>query len=106
MVDVTYIGDDGSAITVDVPAGTSVMEGATENNIPGMVAECGGACACATCHVFVRREGDVVFPPAEPEELELLEFVDGFSADSRLSCQLIIAEGMSGIRVEVAESNG
>ncbi|KRF17049.1 hypothetical protein ASG90_06870 [Nocardioides sp. Soil797] len=104
MPEVTYELADGSVETVDVPVGQSVMDGSVRNNLPGIVAECGGSCSCATCHVYLDEAWADAFDPATDEESELLEFADGSEARSRLSCQLIMSAENSGARVTVPES--
>lgn len=103
MPEVTYTLADGSQLTVDIPVGQSVMDGSVRNNLPGIVAECGGSCSCATCHVYLDQAWAEAFDPATDEEHELLEFADGADARSRLSCQLIMSADNSGARVTVPE---
>ncbi|GAA1365227.1 2Fe-2S iron-sulfur cluster-binding protein [Arthrobacter rhombi] len=103
MPNITYVLNDGTERVIDVPLGRTVMEGAVRNNLPGIVAECGGSCSCATCHVFL-QQGD--FEEAAPEENDLLEFLDDATECSRLSCQLVIAPETDGARIVVAGSNG
>jgi 2Fe-2S ferredoxin len=89
----------GEARTVEVePLGT-VMEAAMLNNVPGIVAECGGGCSCATCHVHVAEEWLDRLPPPVLEESELVEFLDGAGPTSRLSCQLELAPELDGLTV-------
>ncbi len=106
MAKVTYLGIDGSSVTVEVPPGKSIMEAGVENNIAGLVAECGGSCACATCHVYLAASSMEAFPPAEYEESDLLEFAEGSNGESRLSCQLVVTEDTGDIQIRVAEHNG
>lgn len=105
MPKVSYELADGSVHDVDVPCGQSVMDGSVRNNLPGIVAECGGSCSCATCHVFV-TDGASHFDEPTDEERELLEFAEGSDATSRLSCQLILGEHCAGVRVTVPDTNG
>ncbi len=79
------------------------MDGSVRNNLTGIVAECGGSCSCATCHVYL-DEGR--FEEPSDEERELLEFAEGVRPESRLSCQLIVTDGCDRIRVRVADTNG
>ncbi|TCK26339.1 2Fe-2S iron-sulfur cluster-binding protein [Pseudonocardia endophytica] len=103
---VIYTVPDGSVHVVDVPVGQSVMDGSVRNNLPGIVAECGGSCSCATCHVHVDDEfADLLGEPGD-EETDLLEFLDGADRRSRLSCQLVVTEQCEGLRVCVPEGNG
>jgi len=104
MVQVTYIQADGSAHTVDVPKFHSVMEGATQHGIDGIVAECGGACACATCHCYVDPSWVDRFPKPKAEEIEMLEFAKSeYRSNSRLACQLILADEHEGLVVRLPE---
>jgi 2Fe-2S ferredoxin len=102
---VTYQLPDGSLHHVDVPCGQSVMDGSVRNNLPGIVAECGGSCSCATCHVFV-EDGQSTFDEPTDEERELLEYAEGAQPNSRLSCQLILTDGCPQVRVTVPGTNG
>ncbi|AEH09450.1 MULTISPECIES: 2Fe-2S iron-sulfur cluster-binding protein [Protofrankia] len=103
---VTYVLPDGSEHAVDVPPGQTVMDGSVRNNLPGIVAECGGSCSCATCHVYVDPESQAFFDEMTDEERELLEFADGAQDNSRLSCQLVITGECEGVRVTVSAENG
>jgi 2Fe-2S ferredoxin len=98
MVTINFIGHDGTKRTVEAAAG-SVMEAAVNNGVPGIDADCGGACACATCHVLVAEEWIGVVGRATPEELDLLDFVDGVTPNSRLSCQISVSNEIDGITV-------
>lgn len=106
MPKVTYVVPDGSTHEVDVPAGQSVMDGSIRNNLAGIVAECGGSCSCATCHVHLDQEFAGLFDEATDEERDLLEFADDADERSRLSCQLILTAGCEGVRVTVPDTNG
>lgn len=105
MPKVTYTLPDGTTHDIDVPSGQSVMDGSVRNNLPGIVAECGGSCSCATCHVFVASGVDQ-FDEASDEERELLEFAEGAQPNSRLSCQLIMRPETTGVLVDVPDTNG
>ena len=104
MPKITYIEHNGNAHEIDVPNGLSVMEGAVRNLVPGIDADCGGACACATCHVYV----DEAFMDkvGQPEEMEqsMLDFAENVQANSRLSCQIQISDELDGLRVKTPES--
>lgn len=82
------------------------MDGSVRNNLPGIVAECGGSCSCATCHVHVDSEFADLFGEATDEERDLLEYADDVDERSRLSCQLIVNAACEGVRVIVPDSNG
>lgn len=105
MPTVVYHLFDGSEHTVEVPAGQSIMDGSVRNNLPGIVAECGGSCSCATCHVFLPADVAGHFDEASDEERDLLEYTDGAQETSRLSCQLILTAGCPVVRVEVPDSS-
>ena len=105
MPKVTYIEHNGAEHTVDVPVGTSVMRGAVDNNIPGIDADCGGECACATCHVYVDaawldRTG---LPQEGSQEASMLSFAAVTQPDSRLSCQISMTEELDGLIVRMPE---
>ena len=106
MPKITYELPDGSEHIVDVPCGQSVMDGSVRQNLPGIVAECGGSCSCATCHIFIDDESNALFDEATREEEDLVEFLEGAHSGSRLSCQLIVSEACEGIRVIVPATNG
>jgi 2Fe-2S ferredoxin len=106
MPSITYVLPDGSEQTIDVPPGQSVMDGSVRNNLPGIVAECGGGCSCATCHVYVDPDDAALFDEAINEETELVEFLEGACERSRLSCQLIVSDACEGVRVVVPSTNG
>jgi len=104
MTNVTYIEHNGTRHTVDVAAGTSVMQGAIDNNIEGIVAECGGGMACATCHCYVDEAWiDKVGPASEPEQ-DMLEFsASETRPTSRLSCQITVSDELDGLVVHLPE---
>jgi ferredoxin, 2Fe-2S len=97
---ITYISDAGAVTRVDVPLGDSVMEGAIKNGIDGIVAECGGACMCATCHVYVDPSWLDRLPPMQEDENAMLESTASpRHANSRLSCQLRVTSDFDGLVV-------
>ena len=104
MPAITYVLPGGTEKVIDVPAGMSIMDGSVRSNLPGIVAECGGSCSCATCHVRVAVGTRALFGDPADEEAELLRYLDGADADSRLSCQLIVSAACDGIRVTVVDS--
>jgi|SRR5215207_11100045 len=106
MPTITYYLPAGDEKTLDVPVGLSIMDGSVRNNLPGIVAECGGSCSCATCHVFVDAENQELFDEATREETDLIEFLEGACERSRLSCQLIVTEACDGVRICVPSTNG
>lgn len=104
MPRITYVEFGGAARTVDVPLGMTVMEGARDNGVAGIRAECGGACACSTCHVFVAPDWVGRLPAPDEIEADMLEFAyDPDPARSRLCCQLRVTEGLDGLVVDVPE---
>lgn len=97
MVTVTYVSYDGTEHVVKVFPGMSAMEGAVKNGVPGVDADCGGACACATCHVHVDAAWlSAVGNPGDMESA-MLEFAYGRRKDSRLSCQITVSEDLDGL---------
>jgi 2Fe-2S ferredoxin len=104
MAKITYIEFNGTEHVVDVKAGLSVMEGAVKNNIPGIDADCGGACACATCHVYVDEAWrEATGKPSAMEE-SMLDFADNVEPNSRLSCQIQVNDALEGLVVRMPES--
>ncbi len=104
MVKITYIEHDGTRHQVDVAPGMTVMEGAVDNGIPGIEAECGGGCACATCHVYVEEPWRDLFPPADATEQDMLSFAPRVGEGSRLGCQLTVTEISDGLVVRMPET--
>ncbi|GAC49176.1 2Fe-2S iron-sulfur cluster-binding protein [Gordonia aichiensis] len=104
MPKITYVAADGAETTVDVAVGLTIMDGSVRNNVPGIVAECGGGCSCATCHVHIDRQWREHFAEPTDEETELLEFADDYCDDSRLSCQLVVSDACDGMRVRIPDS--
>ena len=102
MPKITYITFDGSKHTVEVPIGLTVMEGARDNNIPGIEADCGGACACSTCHVYVDEAFRELVGPPNVNEEQMLEFADDVRPESRLSCQIKVTDELDGLKVTPA----
>ena len=103
MARITYIEHDGREHVVEVKTGLSVMEGAVKNGVPGIDADCGGACACATCHVYVDVAWIAVTGLRTGPEAELLEFADGVADNSRLACQIKVSAALDGLRVTMPE---
>jgi 2Fe-2S ferredoxin len=103
MVTVTYTQNDGTSKDVTVKIGQSVKDGAVNNLIPGIFAECGGACACATCHVYIDNQWVDRVGPAGDVEKEIIEFAEGVQENSRLSCQINISEALDGLIIHVPE---
>ena len=105
MPRVTYIDAAGKETTLDIEVGTSVMQAAVLNGVDGIVAECGGSCMCATCHVYVRDDHLARTPPMQPDEDAMLEgTASERRPNSRLSCQLAVAPEMDGLVVYLPET--
>ena len=99
MPKVTYIDFQGNTKTIEVENGLTVMEGAIQNNIPGIDADCGGSMACATCHVYVEEKWLNKIQKAEEAEEDMIDMAFEPKKNSRLSCQLIISEELDGLIV-------
>ena len=103
MSKITYIEHGGKSHTIEVSNGLSVMEGAVQNNIPGIDADCGGSMACATCHVYVKEEWFNKLPKKEDGEEDMLDMAFEPKKNSRLSCQLMISDQLDGLVVNLPE---
>jgi 2Fe-2S ferredoxin len=104
MPQITYVEPDGTEHVLDVSAGRTVMEAGRDAGVRGIVAECGGACACATCHVLVPENWRRKLPPIEEMEDDMLELLENRDAGrSRLSCQLRVTDDYDGLVVSVSE---
>ena len=101
MPKITYIEHNGKSHTVEVPVELSVMEGAIQNNIPGIDADCGGACACATCHVYVDEKWFDKLQKKEDAEQDMLDMAFEPQKNSRLACQIIATEELDGLVVKM-----
>ena len=99
MAKITYIEHSGKPHTIQVQNGLTVMEGAVQNNIPGIDADCGGSMACATCHVYVKEEWLNKLPKKEDGEEDMLDMANKPNKFSRLSCQLVVSEELDGLEV-------
>jgi len=99
MPKITYIDSSGNKKTIEVQKVLSDMEGAVQNNIPGIDADCGGSMACATCHVYVKEEWFNKLPKAEDGEQDMIDMAFEPKKNSRLSCQLIVSEDLDGLVV-------
>lgn len=104
MAKITYVEHDGTEHVVDVADGLSIMEGAVNNMIPGIDADCGGACACATCHVYVDEKFMDKIEPKEDMEQTMLDFAPDVKETSRLSCQIKVSDALDGMVVKMPES--
>jgi 2Fe-2S ferredoxin len=106
MPKVIYITASGSEYTVNVDSGTSAMEGALQNNVPGIDGDCGGNAACATCHVYVDAAWQAkAGTPGEGNELQMLTLTDGYVPDSsRLACQIKVTDDLDGLVLRMPTS--
>ena len=103
MPHITFVSADGSRHEVDAAAGATVMESAIKHMVPGIEAECGGACACATCHVYVDEAWMAKAGSPEPMEEYMLDFAYDVRPTSRLSCQIKMSDALDGIVVHVPD---
>ncbi len=103
MPRITYIEHNGTEHTVDVAVGLTVMEGAVNNNIPGIDADCGGACACSTCHAYVNPDWVEKLPAREDMEEDMLDFAYEPNERSRLTCQLQVTPELDGLVLRMPE---
>ena len=103
MAKIKYIEHKGKSHTIDVANGLSVMEGAIQNNIPGIDADCGGSMACATCHVYVKEKWFDKLPKKEDGEEDMIDMAYEPNKFSRLSCQLIVSGELEGLVVKLPE---
>ena len=101
MPKITYIEFNGKSHTIDVANGLTVMEGAIQNNIPGIDADCGGSMACATCHVYVKEEWFDKLVKKEDGEEDMLDMAYEPNKFSRLSCQLTVSDDLEGLVVNL-----
>ena len=106
MSKITYITSDEKTHTIDVENGLTVMEGAVQNNIPGIDADCGGGMACATCHVYVKENWLNKLPKKEDGEEDMLDMAYEPKQNSRLSCQLVVSDEIDGLEVVIPSKQG
>ena len=106
MAKITFIGADGTRYEVEAENGSTVMENAIRNAVPGIEAECGGACACATCHVYVEGEWRGVTGEPGPMEEDMLDFAFDVRPSSRLSCQIRVTPALDGLVVHTPSRQG
>ena len=103
MPKIIYKDKDGNSKTIEVENGLSVMEGAIQNDIPGIDADCGGAMACATCHVYVEENWFNKLTKAEDAEVDMIDMAYEPKKNSRLSCQIIVSDELEGLEVTTPE---
>ena len=106
MPKITYIEHNGKSHEIDVANGLTVMEGAVQNNIPGIDADCGCSCACATCHVYVKEEWFDKIPKKENAEEDMLDMAFEPKKMSRLSCQITVSDSLDGLVVKMPSKQG
>ena len=106
MSKITYIESSGKSHTVDVKNGLTVMEGAIQNDIPGIDADCGGGMSCATCHVYVKENWFDKMPKKEDGEEDMLDMAFEPNKFSRLSCQIIVTDELDGLVVSLPSKQG
>lgn len=106
MAQLNIIAFDGTRFDLSVEEGSTVMENAVRNSVPGIDAECGGACACATCHVYVDDEWVEKAGSPSPMEEDMLDFAVDVRPNSRLSCQIKMTAALDGLTVHVPERQG
>ena len=106
MPKITYIEHTGKSHVQEVANGLSVMEGAVQNNIPGIDADCGGSCACATCHVYVDEKWFNKLPKKEIAEEDMLDMANEPNQFSRLTCQITITDELDGLVVKMPSKQG
>ena len=106
MTKLTFIAHDGTHFDMDAENGSTVMENAIRNAVPGIEAECGGACACATCHVYVDEAWTALVGEPEAMEEDMLDFAYDVRPNSRLSCQIKVRDELDGLVVRVPERQG
>ena len=104
MAKITYVEFNGTEHVIDVPTGLTVMEGARDNGVPGIEADCGGACACSTCHAYIAPDWVEKLPAREAMEEDMLDFA--YEPDplrSRLTCQIKVTDDLDGLKVHLPE---
>ncbi|NNU16091.1 2Fe-2S iron-sulfur cluster binding domain-containing protein [Parvularcula sp. ZS-1/3] len=106
MVKVTFIEHDGKEHEIEAQEGLTLMEVAVKNGVPGIDADCGGACACATCHVYVDEGFKEATGEASPMEESMLDFASERQDNSRLSCQISVSKKLEGMKVKIPEFQG
>jgi 2Fe-2S ferredoxin len=106
MPKITYIENTGNSKTIEVANGLSVMEGAVQNDVSGIDADCGGGMACATCHVYVKEEWLDKIPNKEDGEEDMLDMAFEPKQNSRLSCQLVVSDELDGLVVNIPSKQG
>ncbi|MEM9054730.1 MAG: 2Fe-2S iron-sulfur cluster-binding protein [Pseudomonadota bacterium] len=104
MPTIIYVDHTGEERAIEASSGETIMENAIKNSVPGIDADCGGACACATCHVYIDEAFMEKVGPPEDMEQSMLDFAENVQTNSRLSCQISISDELDGLRVTTPES--
>lgn len=104
MAKITYVDHEGTERTIEAKKGETVMEVAVKNAVPGIDADCGGACACATCHVYVDEAFLEKVGSPEAMEQSMLDFAENVKSNSRLCCQINVSDDLDGLKVTTPES--
>ncbi len=104
MAKITYVDHEGNARDIEAKNGETVMETAIKNSVPGIDADCGGACACATCHVYIAEAFMEKVGTPEDMEQSMLDFAENVQSNSRLSCQITVSDELEGLTVTTPES--
>lgn len=104
MVKVTFVEHDGTRHEVESPEGETIMRVALNNDVPGIVADCGGQCACATCHAYLNEAYFGLAGPVSEEEGDMLECAIDVKPTSRLTCQVVVTKTLNGITVSIPPS--
>ncbi|WP_019528254.1 2Fe-2S iron-sulfur cluster-binding protein [Dasania marina] len=103
MPTITYIEANGEGVNVEVPTGNTLMQGAVDNSVAGILAQCGGVCSCGTCHCYIDAQALSQFPAPDNTEKFLIKMTHNPLPNSRLSCQVIVTEAMEGLVVKLPE---
>ena len=106
MAKITFIEQSGSKMTIEIDNGLTVMEGAVQNNVPGIDADCGGSMACATCHVYVNEDWYGKIKPPDSGEQDMIDMAYEPKKNSRLSCQIIVTDELDGLKVNIPSKQG
>lgn len=106
MTKITFVDSKGDRIETSAQSGSTVMEAAVMHAVPGILAECGGACTCATCHVYVDADWQDIVGPPSPMEEDMLDFAFDVQPSSRLSCQIKVKDHLDGLVVHVPSRQG
>ena len=102
MPKITYIEHNGKSHQIEVSNGLSIMEGAVQNNVPGIDADCGGSCACATCHLYIDKDWKEKLPIIEIDEESMLDQAFHVTSQSRLGCQIEYNDNINGLKLTLA----